>query len=472
MENEKRTPSIPNEVSLNILPIIVRALKCHATEEQPLSRDKLLVIANIYASEYIKKDSFDNYIESITAILNGTDDDILLNARMKKYAFDFDVSEREYEYDRFKETIANLRKTFIFSFGGIIKRSEKKGFINPSHYYFEPLLNHSEVNMLEGIIISNPYITNEEKKYLVSRMKALTTYDDLFLDYEHQAAHNKKTERNTERKIEKELELLYFKNTKTNEEQKKADEISFYHLENSNKKILNNIKVINDAITNGFKIEVEYGIYSIDKRTKRPALTKKRETPYILDPYALCWDRGFYYLICKNPEHDMPSHFRVDRIMNVKLKKAESYNQSKDHSKNHSKKTQSAVYLKRDPIPKELKPFFDETTGEFKSIEYRRQHPLMSINEKNHLINCVFETGALSILVDYFGEKNIRLSPVENRLDDQGRQIYQASINNIEFKSACLFAIQKHSVIKVISPAELADATTKELTTSLTTSST
>ena len=88
------------------------------------------------------------------------------------------------------------------------------------------------------------------------------------------------------------------------------------------------------------------------------------------------------------------------------------------------------------------------------------------------LINCVFETGALSILVDYFGEKNIRLSPVENRLDDQGRQIYQASINNIEFKSACLFAIQKHSVIKVISPAELADATTKELTTSLTTSST
>lgn len=85
-----------------------------------------------------------------------------------------------------------------------------------------------------------------------------------------------------------------------------------YHADN--KQLWYALDAINDAITEKKKISFVYNSYGLDFK-----LHSKREEPYIVNPYQLVASNGRYYLIGNYDKYDDVSHYRVDRMTDVKI---------------------------------------------------------------------------------------------------------------------------------------------------------
>ncbi len=76
-----------------------------------------------------------------------------------------------------------------------------------------------------------------------------------------------------------------------------------------NRDVLLSVEVLEEAIAARRQVAFQYLEYGMDK-TLRP----RRERPYQVHPYGLCFANGNYYLICRDPRYETLSHYRVDRI--------------------------------------------------------------------------------------------------------------------------------------------------------------
>ena len=205
------------------------------------------------------------------------------------------------------------------------------------------------------------------------------------------------------------------------------------------KPLLNIIQALDTSIKKKLMISISYGSYNYDESRLDHLKLMRKNKKYTLNPYALCWNNGSYYLICTNTGSFTPYHFRVDRILDVKI--------TED---------------KAEEIPEILAPFFKKE--KFNVNEYTRIHPYMAIYDTSDRVDCIFEISAdsLSILVDYFG-KNIRLTRTTGEKSD----ILKAELSDIEYSCLRTFVIQHHHIIKVISPTRLADDLKESLSESL-----
>ena len=80
-----------------------------------------------------------------------------------------------------------------------------------------------------------------------------------------------------------------------------------------NESIYYNVDELNNAIADGQKVSFLYSTYDLTKRRK----LKNNGAPYVVSPYALCWDDENYYLVCRKEGQESLHHFRVDKISNV-----------------------------------------------------------------------------------------------------------------------------------------------------------
>lgn len=76
-----------------------------------------------------------------------------------------------------------------------------------------------------------------------------------------------------------------------------------------NRETLLAAEVLEEAVSRRCQIQFQYMEYGIDKK-----LHPRRERPYQVSPYALCFVNGNYYLLCCYPGFEQISHYRVDRI--------------------------------------------------------------------------------------------------------------------------------------------------------------
>ena len=74
------------------------------------------------------------------------------------------------------------------------------------------------------------------------------------------------------------------------------------------------LDTINDAISEKKKISFVYNNYGTDFK-----LHARRSEPYIVNPYQMVANKGRYYLICNYDKYDDISHFRLDKITQVKI---------------------------------------------------------------------------------------------------------------------------------------------------------
>jgi len=83
-------------------------------------------------------------------------------------------------------------------------------------------------------------------------------------------------------------------------------------IKNQNSHVIKNIEMIREAIRNNRKIQFDYVKYDIHKEMH----TEKEKC--IISPYENAWYQDFYYLLGCFAENKI-SHYRVDRIMNLKI---------------------------------------------------------------------------------------------------------------------------------------------------------
>ena len=341
----------------------------------------------------------------------------------------------------------NLTSTFIASFLGTIGIYKKGEFRNPNTlvkvnrelYYFIPIMDHVDVDLLTGTVTTNPYLTEDEKSYLETRIEGLSGYDEMYCKKQDDS-ENKGAKRKNQLTKNQSFDPMNI--SAINEDRftgnKKSMSIHILDIANA----------IRKAIQERKKISITYGSYGYDatKRDHLKLIPNKNE--YILDPYALCWNNGFYYLICMNSKYENVSHFRVDRILSVTI-----------------------LPKKRAALPDILKPYFKGRgkTLSFDALLYKNQHPLMSVHAVSNPIRLTLETPALALICDYFG-KDITIAKTAKthiNMNNVPLPVYKAIIENVEYSSALLFAQQQHEIVTVISPKELADDVKKMLKKSL-----
>ena len=62
-----------------------------------------------------------------------------------------------------------------------------------------------------------------------------------------------------------------------------------------------------------------YNSYDIDKNLHPRRTSNNEVRNYIINPYQIVATNGRYYLVCNYEKYDNVSHYRLDRITNIKL---------------------------------------------------------------------------------------------------------------------------------------------------------
>lgn len=86
-----------------------------------------------------------------------------------------------------------------------------------------------------------------------------------------------------------------------------------------NKELFYIIDVLDEAIQTGKMVAFRYTEYGLDKKP-RPRKSKNGEPrEYKVSPYQMAATNGRYYLICNRQHMDNVSHYRVDRMIHIRL---------------------------------------------------------------------------------------------------------------------------------------------------------
>lgn len=167
----------------------------------------------------------------------------------------------------------------------IVKNKGKFGKISYSHQ--ARLFETYQLRLMVDAILSARFITTNEKKKLVGKMKQLTS-----------------------NQIGKTLPepILFSPSTNMDYELVKL-----------------NIDSVHRAISDGQILTYKYGKYNVDKEFK----FHRNGDRYQVEPYALIWQNDFYYLIGYFSETKEIRHYRLDRIRDIEISDG-SFVKSKD----------------------------------------------------------------------------------------------------------------------------------------------
>ncbi len=81
-----------------------------------------------------------------------------------------------------------------------------------------------------------------------------------------------------------------------------------------NKLVVHNIDVLNDAIERKRMVTFIYNRYNTSFK-----LVPRRKKPYTVSPYQMVVCNGRYYLICNTENHNNISHYRIDKMKDLKI---------------------------------------------------------------------------------------------------------------------------------------------------------
>lgn len=87
----------------------------------------------------------------------------------------------------------------------------------------------------------------------------------------------------------------------------------------SNSELFMTIETLDKAISRGLQVLFTYNSYDIDKKLHPRRTSNNEVRNYIINPYQIVATNGRYYLVCNYEKYDNISHYRLDRITNIKL---------------------------------------------------------------------------------------------------------------------------------------------------------
>lgn len=432
-----------------------------ARQEAELASKNIMKQCELLLAIYILKScsseeqalSVSEIAEQLNILLPAADSDkAFFPERTLRRKFDILALLESANHDVFDQ----IFQLFSFVYGGKVVSREADGIASgrnttgkgkQKRFYFDPVLSEGDMDMICGTVQSSRYLSYEEKDYLLSRLRILfpsynMSESDINLQkYQHIFQINTLPPRPP-------------KNT-----------ASCLPIDTST--FLSHIQTVHDAIENEYQIEIVYGIYDTDTSGKVTFHARNNGKSYMLNPYAMMWNDGDYYMIATHGKYTNPSHFRLDRILSVR-----------PHTLTNPDGTKELVA--RNPIPDELKPYFHMQRDHapiFDAITYANTYPEMKIYNRDNRIDCVFECTPMSlqILVDYFGT-DIRLKPspvahppVAEQNNPPAAQVvyYAAEVKNVQYDNALGFCVMFSDQLTVLSPQCLIDDLTDKLRNAL-----
>lgn len=89
--------------------------------------------------------------------------------------------------------------------------------------------------------------------------------------------------------------------------------------------LFENIAQLDEAINKNVQVAFAYNKYVVDDKCKLQLTTQVNrdgeERVYVINPYKIVAANGRYYLVCNNDKYDNISHYRLDRMTNIRLLK-------------------------------------------------------------------------------------------------------------------------------------------------------
>ena len=180
-----------------------------------------------------------------------------------------------------------------------------------------------------------------------------------------------------------------------------------------NTRVMCNLDVINDAISRNKKISFIYNSY--DENLK---LKPRRKEIYIVSPYQMAATNGRYYLICNTDNHDNISHYRIDKMTEIKM-------------------------LETSAKPK--KQIAEFVGGSFNLPKHMAEHIYMFSGE-SIFVKFWAENFMIDALVDWFGKDFKILQKTDEKI------LIRVKVNETAMK---FWAMQYGEYIEIISPERL-----------------
>lgn len=171
------------------------------------------------------------------------------------------------------------------------------------------------------------------------------------------------------------------------------------------------INQLDRAIRDRKKVRLVYGEYRLVRQEGRwvPAKRRREKNGLLeVEPYALMWSNGNYYLVCR---HQGLMNLRADRILLV------------------------------EPMEETFTP-----PADFDPARYRDRSPVMYPGE-NTFVHLRCKTALLNTLVDFFGDLPQYTAPTEDGFTQLSMSIAPAGVK--------LFALQYADGVEVLEPAWL-----------------
>ncbi len=81
-----------------------------------------------------------------------------------------------------------------------------------------------------------------------------------------------------------------------------------------NRQSMLNLDILDEAIAKKRKVSFVYNSYGTDFK-----MHPRREEPFVFNPYQIVISNGRYYLVGNYDKYDTISHFRIDRMTNMKM---------------------------------------------------------------------------------------------------------------------------------------------------------
>lgn len=318
------------------------------------------------------------------------------------------------------------------TFGGTICCTTKTNAKNAvQYYYFEPFLDATDISLIQGSILSNQFLSQEEKNYLKHSLLTISSMTWTFSEEENADLYLSASE-------------LPGKPLPPTRRKQLADNL----IPQTSSLLLSHLNQLQDAIENKYCIDIIYGHYDVNAKTQI-CFQPTTKTSVTLNPYAILWDRGHGYLLATNVAIASKGvlHYRIDRLISI-------------HP--HFENAGDEFPMSREIIPPSLSPYFATKKGKriFQPELYLHQHPHMGIYEKENLISCQLActSRTIAVLIDYFGHK-IQIQPAKNQPDDTQDDVRNlvVTLDRVQYENIKLFCLSHLTSVRAIAPKGLVD---------------
>lgn len=197
-----------------------------------------------------------------------------------------------------------------------------------------------------------------------------------------------------------------------------------------NNELFRTIEDLDEAITNRKQVSFHYNKYQVDEHSKLVISPQVNQDgvvrEYIMNPYQIVTANGRYYLVCNNDRFDNLSHYRIDRITNIKVL------ETRQKSIREVEGQQDGFNL-----PKHMAEHIYMFGGESTSVQLR------------------FDKRLLSDFIDWFGTEHIHFS--DQTADEITARV---SVNQMAMQK---WALQYATNVRVLSPEDLVDKIRKDI---------